>query len=322
MPLVKLETTDPTFLPLDTGDRLFGWLIRHSLPGSPHFLVEVPTSDLARLDALVAAGTLRDWRFAHTYRPALEAWLPHAGETPGDTFPLLGATDAVRARGRYGAGVLVGLVDTGCDANHVAFAGKTVEGARTDSHGHGTHVAATAASAWGLASDAPLFVQAALAGGQGSEAAVANGIRAVADAAQRRRVPCALNLSLGGPPSQAIDAAVAYAQARGCVVCAAAGNDPQAAIGSPARQADLIVLAGTRDGALAEFTSGRSWPQPNRVISFGVQIASARAGTPDGVLVASGTSMATPHVTGAAALLLAAGVPPRAVAGRVGEALA
>lgn len=315
MVAIKFEVARDSAKLFDIGDRIFGWTVLATTPYGAHYIVDVPDDEVAMLDVLQANGQIVDWRYEHHYTVQ---WLPGsvralAGEQVGDTFPLMGIVEDIRMRGDYGAGVIVGLCDTGVDAQHAAFAGKTVHGDRTDAHGHGTHVASTAASAWGIASDASIWSKNVLPNGSGTEASVANGIRAAGEFALQQRAPMVLNLSLGGGTSSVIDQAVQYAQARGVVVCAAAGNEPNAPIGSPARASDLIVLACDRARNLATFTSGRNWSHPNRCVTPGVNIAAAMNGTRDGVRVASGTSMACPHVVGSIALLISArgGLTPR-----------
>lgn len=313
MVALKLETAyRPEYLALDTGDTWHGFAVLASVVDSPQMVIDVP-DDAAydRFLALVESGDVVDFRVSHAdYVPL---WLPDtvrpfANEQPGDTFAMLGVTDTIRQRGRYGAGVVVALCDTGLDAQHVAFAGKRLAGDLTDAHGHGSHTASSAASSWGVASDATIWMANVLPGGNGTEAGVANGIRAAADYITSQRAPGVLSLSLGGSHSSVISDAVRYVQQRGIPVVAAAGNEAGAVIGSPADAADIVVMACDRQRALATFTSGRTWDTPNRVVAPGVNIAAAQTGSREGVMVASGTSMATPQVAGAVALLLAAGV--------------
>lgn len=279
------------------GEPFAGGIVVCSFPeiGDPNIIVETDADD-----ALITPLAV-DFREEHSdYRPL---WVVEQAVQPqvGDTYP----DEAARAAGQFGAGVVIGHVDTGVDAGHGAFAGVTVRGDTRDDHGHGTHTASTCASRWGIASNAILEVRNALPGGRGSEAGIANAIRSVVDAGAR-----VVNLSLGGSASSVIDAACRYAASKGAITVAAAGNDGgrQRQPGSPARAADVIVLACDRQRQYAEFTDGQFWPNPNRVSAYGVDIAAAQRGTRDGVLVASGTSMAAPHVTGLLACLLGAGL--------------
>lgn len=315
----------PRYGALSVGDNFQGYSVVETTPGGAQAIVALPDHwTEAQVTALMAdwerRGVIEDdgrglFRREYTdYRP-VGAFLGR-GETittgapaldvrllgaPGDTFGLLGITEAVRGRGKWGAGALIGVCDTGVDGSHPWFHGKALAGDLRDDHSHGTHVSGTCAGAHGIASDAALYVRNVLPGGQGSESGIAAGIRACAD-----RGCTVLNLSLGGQPSQILDDACNYAKARGCVVVVAAGNGGGAPIGSPARAADLIVLAMDRSRQYASFTDGRGWSNPNRVVAPGVDIVSSGPG--GGTFPSSGTSMAAPHITGAVALLRAAGL--------------
>jgi serine protease AprX len=251
-----------------------------------------------------------------------------------ESLPLIGVP-AVWTDGVRGRGVKIGIVDTGIDPDHPDFAGRIVAGTHfvrggssyRDDHGHGTHVAGIAAGDGsvqggkyrGVAPEASLYVAKVLdAAGSGMMSWVMAGIEwAVEQGVQ------VINLSLGGPApcdgtdalSETCDAAVAA----GVVVCVAAGNlGPDAeTVGSPGCARQVITIgASDKLDDVASFSSrgptsdGRTKPD---VLFPGVDIVAPRAsGTTMGYPVddyyttASGTSMATPHATGAVALLLQA----------------
>jgi hypothetical protein len=184
---IKLETV-PQYRSLDVGELMFGFRVLATVPGSNQFILDIPADQMARFEAFVATPEVIDWRPAHDDYSIL-GWpvtgpVPFA--TPGDTFPLVMAPECPE-RGRWGArATRLGILDTGVDSGHVAFDGKDVQGDLADGHGHGTHCASTAASAWGIASDSAILMLNVLPGGQGTEVGVANGFRALADAGSAR----------------------------------------------------------------------------------------------------------------------------------------
>lgn len=320
MARIKVELA-PRLAPTDIGDQLDGFPIIQTVPGGHHALVRLPdTYSAADIEATVR-GWLRDglvvddgrglWRFEHT--DYLPAWLGKSAMaygddvrplfSAGDTFPLMGITDETRRLGGEGA-VRVGIADTWVDANHSFLEGSEIHqygAGRGPNSDHGTHVTTTAAGREGIARGASLYLANCLPNGSGSEQTVAAGVRWLAD--QGCEV---INMSLGGTVSGVIDDSVRYARQRGAWVCVAAGNGGGQPIGSPARAATVIVMACDRTLRPALFTDGRGWVNPNRVYAVGVDVV---AGFPDQKQgVSSGTSMASPQVTGACALLRHAGI--------------
>lgn len=249
-----------------------------------------------------------------------------------ESVPIIGAP-AVHNAGVLGQGIRVGIVDTGIDPNHPDFATRirelhdvTGEGV-ADEHGHGTHVAGIvggsgAASNFRYRGVAPecffLIAKVLRRDGSGMMSDVIAGLEFLVE--KKAQV---INLSLGSSgPSDGTDAlstACDAAADRGIVVCVAAGNDGPAGgtVGAPGA-ARLAVTVGATDkqDKVTSFSS-RGPTSDGRVkpdLCFpGGEIHSCRAsGTAMGQIVdqyyttASGTSMATPHASGAAALLLEA----------------
>lgn len=215
-----------------------------------------------------------------------------------------------------GEGIVVGIVDTGCDAQHVLLR-DAVADARSflpgrgaadgaDEHGHGTHVAGVIRQ---VAPGARLVVAKALDGrGEGEAAAVADAVRWLAGwtAPGGERVSV-INMSLGGSEDHPdLQEAVRYAAARDVLVVAAAGNDGSenpttSTVDYPARYPEPLAVTAVHTAGLvvpADFAS--DGPEVD-VAGPGMEIASAWPGNRWAVL--SGTSMATPHLSGAAALV-------------------
>ncbi len=260
-------------------------------------------------------------------------WLDEPVHTCLDrSVPAIGVPE-VWAAGYRGMGIKVAIVDTGIDPDHPDFAGRIVAGASfvdgdyRDENGHGTHVAGIVAGSGaasggryrGVAPEASVYVARVLdRDGSGAMSGVMAGVEWAVDQGVQ-----VINLSLGGAGSSdgqdALSLTCNAAVARGIVVCVAAGNAGPGSrtIGAPGAAADVITVGAVdRQDQVARFSArgptadGR--PKPD--ICFpGVDIVSTRAaglapGTPvdDHYTTLSGTSMATPHASGVAALLLQA----------------
>ncbi|MFJ9340805.1 S8 family peptidase [Streptomyces sp. NPDC101733] len=232
-------------------------------------------------------------------------------------LPLDGAyTYATKAEG-----VTVYVVDTGINTAHQEFGGRARSGVNTvfmesanDCNGHGTHVAATIGGAtYGVAKGVSLVaVKVADCRGDGSLSAILKGLDwMVKDATKgiasiTPKGPYVANMSMGGTRSHAMDAAVIRAVASGITFTAAAGNDGRnACAGSPAAVPQALTVGAT--DASDRRPSFSNYGSCVDISAPGVAVTSAWKGSPTALARASGTSMAAPHVAGAAALVLAAG---------------
>lgn len=232
-----------------------------------------------------------------------------------------------------GKGVHAYIVDTGIRSSHRDFASRLGDGTNTsddpkqppgglldpifeilfgkkedpndptaDCNGHGTHVAGTVAGKeWGVAKAATLHAVRVLnCDGAGSNSTVIAGLDWIA---KNARTPAVVNMSLGGGASRAIDEAVEALIKKGITVVVAAGNDDKDACkSSPARTKSAITVAASNSkDARASFSNFGSCTD---IFAPGKDITSAWMTGNSATKTISGTSMASPHVAGAVALLL------------------
>jgi subtilisin family serine protease len=211
-----------------------------------------------------------------------------------------------------GAGVTAYVVDTGILASHTDFGGRVAAGwsavadglGSSDCNGHGTHVAGSVAgSTYGVAKAATVVpVRVLDCNGSGYNSDVVAGLDWVA-ANHTAGTPAVANLSLGGGASTAVDAAIQAVINDGVTAVVAAGNSAvDACTSSPARVPAAVTVAASdsadRQATFSNFGSCVDLYAP------GVGITSTYYTSATATASMSGTSMASPHVAGAAALLL------------------
>ncbi|XP_071949005.1 aqualysin-1-like [Antedon mediterranea] len=207
-----------------------------------------------------------------------------------------------------GEGVNIYIIDTGILATHVDFEDRAeaaydaLDGDGVDCNGHGTHVAGTAGGkTFGVAKKVNIHgVRVLNCQGDGLTSDVLEGMDWVAANAQK---PAVASMSIGGGYSISLNTAVGGLYDMGILLVAASGNEQiDACNTSPASAEEAFgVSASDNSDNWASFSNTGSCVD---LIAPGVDIASTYIGSNTAAAVASGTSMACPHVSGAACILL------------------
>ena len=255
------------------------------------------------------------------------AWLPGGPFADDASFTWGLRATGVPAAASTGSGSRVAVLDTGVDAMHPDIAA-AISGTRSfidgetvdDGNGHGTHCCGTVAGRrapsavprFGVAPDAELFAGKVLSNaGRGADGGILAGIEwAMRNDCHVVSMSLGADVPAGTPHSRVFEQAASRALAGGTVLIAAAGNASRrpglvAPIGHPANCPSIVAVAAVdQQLAPARFSSaGRIGDAHVNISGPGVDVLSASPG--GGHRAASGTSMATPHVAGVAAVIRA-----------------
>ncbi|MEI8239765.1 MAG: S8 family serine peptidase, partial [Actinomycetota bacterium] len=295
--------------------RVVDWATAHGIQIADRFGAALYGATLTLADSLVASvSALPGVESVERDRPLALAGVetsPTWGLDRIDQRPV--TLDQAYHYTASGAGVSAYVIDTGLMLTHTDFTGRVGQGAyydfndgtqASDCNGHGTHTSGTlGGTVYGVAKGVTIVpVKVLDCSGSGSNNTVIAGINWIV-ANYQPGVPAVASLSLGGTASADVDAAIQSMIDVGITVVVAAGNEHSDACGvSPAR-APAAITVGAIDSSDNE-ASFSNFGSCVDIFAPGVNITSDWKTSDSAAFTASGTSMATPHVAGAAALVL------------------
>jgi subtilisin family serine protease len=239
-------------------------------------------------------------------------YLPNLDRIDQARLPLNGKYNYPRAAG---SGVNVYIVDTGINIQNLDFEGRATHGGsfcvgclNTDDHGHGTNVAGiVGGKIFGVAKKVKLIaIKVFDASGQGFTSDIMAGLSFIAkEHIKSTNKNTVINMSLGGVFNNIFNAAVDSLTSMGIHVVAAAGNNAgDACLLSPASAVTAIAVGAT-DPSTDRIASFSNKGKCVNIFAPGVNIISDGIGSNTDISVQSGTSQATPHVSGTVALIIA-----------------
>ncbi len=273
----------------------------------------IPASAIASLRADPSVAYVEEDGIVEAIGKGNSSGGPPSPSQPAQSVPWGITKVGAPLAGNTGAGIKVAIIDTGIDLTHPDLTANLNSGVNyvntkspDDDNGHGSHVSGIVAAAnntigvVGVAPDAALYpVKVLDRRGSGTWSAVASGITWAADNGMQ-----VANMSLGGGASTTVENACSYAEAAGVLLVAAAGNSGDGntsteELSYPAAYSTVVAVGATdKNDALASFSNTGSFVE---VSGPGVSVYSTYKD--GGYATLSGTSMASPHAAGMAALL-------------------